>query len=87
MRDIADSDIEYDLREINTSISVDEAHSNGLARARTDLGDRDCLAASARLPLEARAAARCPHFVFPSAGHGAAFWQDEGGHAAHLTET
>lgn len=79
MRDIADSDIQYDLREINTSISVDEAHSNGLARARNDLGDRDRLAASARFPLEARAAARCPHFIFPSAGHGAAFWQDEGG--------
>lgn len=37
--------------------------------------------------LEARAAARCPRLVFPSAGHGAAFWQDEGVHAAHLTET
>lgn len=79
MRDIADSDIEYDLGEINTSISVNEAHSNGLARVRNNSGDRDCLAASARLLLEAGAAARCPHFVFPSAGHGASSWQDEGG--------
>lgn len=79
MRDIADSDIEYDLGEINTSISVNEAHSNGLARVRNNSGDRDCLAASARLLLEAGAAARCPHFVFPSVGHGASSWQDEGG--------
>lgn len=78
MRDIADSDIEYDLGEINTSISANEAHSNGLARIHNNSGDRDCLAASARLLLEARGAARCPHFVFPSAGYGAAFWQDEG---------
>lgn len=39
MRDIANSDIEYDLGEINTSISVDEAHSNGLARACNNSGD------------------------------------------------
>lgn len=28
--------------------------------------------------LEARATAQMPRLVFPSAGHGAAFWQDEG---------
>lgn len=54
MRDINDSDIEYDLGEINMSVSVKEAHSNGLPKVRDHSDDRDCLAASAWVLPEAR---------------------------------
>lgn len=86
MRDIANSDIEYDLGEINTSISVDEAHSNGLARACNNSGDRDCLCICAA-HTRGESCRQIPHFVFPSAGLRRSFLAGRGGHAAHLTET
>lgn len=79
MRDIADSDIEYDLREINTSISVDEAHSNGLARACNNSGDRDCLCIGAAHTRGESCRQIPPISSSPLRAHGAASWQEEGG--------
>jgi hypothetical protein len=58
MREIDDSDIEYDLGEINMSGGVEEAHSNGLFKVCGLSDDRDYAAASTWVPPEARAAAR-----------------------------
>ena len=77
MRDIADSDIEYDLGEINTSISVDEAHSHGLARIR-DNQRTETVSLLRRRSCSRRELPQDTHLVFPSPGYGAAFWQDEG---------
>lgn len=70
MRDIDDSDIEVDLGEINTFISVKEAHSNGLHNFRTHSNYRDCPAApSAWVPRDASSAMPIDAHLVSSAGH------------------
>lgn len=77
MRDITDSDIEYDLREINTSISVDEALSNGVSRVR-DESEYQIVSQLWRGSCSRREYPPYAGLLFPSVAHGPALWQDEG---------